>query len=73
MFYTYVLESRISNNIYVGSTSDLEKRLREHNSGKMQSTKSTLHGVLFTMRLVSTRKTQGEENNIGKQVKEEEC
>jgi len=39
MFYTYVLESRISNNIYVGSTSDLEKRLREHNSGKMQSTK----------------------------------
>ncbi len=35
MYYTYILESLAnSNHFYIGSTSDLKRRLSEHNSGK---------------------------------------
>lgn len=40
MFFTYVLQSRIDNKYYVGSTNDLRKRLGEHNNGKVRSTKN---------------------------------
>ena len=39
MFYIYVLESLKNKNLYFGYTSDLKKRLKEHNSGKNFSTK----------------------------------
>jgi predicted GIY-YIG superfamily endonuclease len=39
MFYTYLL--RLSNNdVYVGSTTDLTTRIKDHNEGKNISTKS---------------------------------
>ncbi|MEK7181462.1 MAG: GIY-YIG nuclease family protein [Patescibacteria group bacterium] len=38
MFYVYILKSRKDGNIYIGFTSDLSKRLKEHNSGKTKST-----------------------------------
>lgn len=35
MYYTHILSSLISpDHFYIGSTSDLKKRLSEHNSGK---------------------------------------
>lgn len=39
MYYTYVLKSVKDKRLYIGYTSDLKKRLEEHNSGKVQSTK----------------------------------
>jgi|SRR5690606_3095970 len=39
MFYTYVLRSKVDSRLYKGHTSDLENRLKEHNSGKTKSTK----------------------------------
>jgi len=39
MFYTYALSSLERNYIYVGITSDIERRLKEHNSGKNKTTK----------------------------------
>jgi putative endonuclease len=39
MFYVYILKSTIANRLYKGSTSNLETRLDEHNSGKVRSTK----------------------------------
>jgi putative endonuclease len=39
-YITYVLQSKIDNNFYVGYTTNLNKRLTEHNSGKVQSTNS---------------------------------
>ncbi|OGB74983.1 hypothetical protein A2810_02755 [candidate division Kazan bacterium RIFCSPHIGHO2_01_FULL_49_10] len=39
MFYTYVLESIQFDQIYVGFTEDLKKRLIEHNQGLSPSTK----------------------------------
>jgi putative endonuclease len=40
MFYTYVLESVKSKGLYIGSTTDIIKRLKEHNQGLNSSTKS---------------------------------
>lgn len=39
MFYNYVLQSENKGRLYIGFTSDLRKRLREHNQGLNQSTK----------------------------------
>jgi len=42
MYYVYILKSKKDNNLYIGSTSDLRKRLTEHNTGKVKSTKPRL-------------------------------
>lgn len=39
MFYVYFLKSLKNNDLYVGSTENLEKRLQRHNTGKVRSTK----------------------------------
>ena len=38
-YYVYILQSLKNNNFYIGYTSDLKKRLEEHNSGSSQATK----------------------------------
>ncbi len=38
-YYTYVLLSQFDNKYYVGSTSNLEKRVLTHNLGLVKSTK----------------------------------
>lgn len=40
MFYVYVLKSLKDDNIYFGSTNDLRRRLSDHNTGKVPSTKA---------------------------------
>lgn len=37
--YTYVLQSKKDKNWYTGSTNNLRKRLKEHNAGKVRSTR----------------------------------
>jgi len=39
MFYTYILYSLKDNKLYTGYTSDLKKRVAEHNNGCISSTK----------------------------------
>jgi putative endonuclease len=39
MYYTYVLRSVKDSNLYIGFTENLEKRIKEHNSGKVKSTR----------------------------------
>ncbi|MBU1326524.1 GIY-YIG nuclease family protein [Patescibacteria group bacterium] len=38
MYYLYILHSQKDNNFYTGTTSDLKRRLKEHNTGKNFST-----------------------------------
>ena len=40
MNYTYILKSKKDSQLYLGSTTDLRKRFKEHNDGKVLSTKS---------------------------------
>ncbi len=42
MWYAYILRSAIDKNLYVGSTNDIRRRLTEHNSGKVDSTKNRI-------------------------------
>ncbi len=39
MFYLYILKSYKYDELYIGSTNDLKRRLVEHNNGKTHSTK----------------------------------
>ncbi len=40
MFYTYVLKSFKDGSLYIGYTSDLRKRLTEHNAGLSRYTRN---------------------------------
>jgi putative endonuclease len=40
MWYVYILRSTIDKRLYVGSTNNINRRLAEHNSGKVDSTKN---------------------------------
>ena len=39
-YFVYILKSSINNDIYIGSTENIEKRLAKHNRGEVQSTKA---------------------------------
>ena len=39
MFYVYVLRSKSDGKLYIGYTSDLRKRINEHNNGLVRSTR----------------------------------
>lgn len=41
MGYLYILQSEVNNRYYIGSSSHLEKRLKEHNGGKSRYTSFT--------------------------------
>ncbi len=40
MYYVYFIKSIIKNFHYIGSTPNIENRLKEHNFGKVKSTKN---------------------------------
>jgi predicted GIY-YIG superfamily endonuclease len=42
MWYVYILRSLRDNDLYIGSTNDIKRRLTEHNSGMVDSTKSRI-------------------------------
>ncbi len=42
MWYVYILRSATDTNLYVGSTNDIWRRLSEHNSGKVDSTRGRI-------------------------------
>lgn len=46
-YYVYALKSKVDGRIYVDFSSDVEKRLKEHNSGKTKSTKGYRPWVLI--------------------------
>ena len=40
MYYVYILKSEMDNRYYIGSTENLEMRLKAHNRGSVKSTKN---------------------------------
>lgn len=38
-YYVYILQSQKNQSFYIGYTSDLKKRFKQHNSGESQATK----------------------------------
>lgn len=42
MWYTYILKSEKDKNLYTGCTNDLIARLRDHNTGRVFSTRNRI-------------------------------
>ncbi|UCH10682.1 MAG: GIY-YIG nuclease family protein [Fidelibacterota bacterium] len=42
MYFVYILQSRKDRGYYIGYTSDLDKRIKEHNAGRTRSLKHRL-------------------------------
>ena len=55
MYFIYILKSRSSDHFYIGHTADLEKRLSEHNSGHVKSTKKYLPWQIRYYESVNTK------------------
>lgn len=62
MYYVYAIRSLKDNRIYVGMACDVNKRLREHNSGHTKSTKGYIPWELIfvkeTISRVEARKAE---------------
>lgn len=49
MFYAYLIQSKIVGSFYKGHCEDLQKRLKQHNSGQTQSIKSKIpHALIYS-------------------------
>ncbi len=55
MFFVYVIISLKTSRLYVGQTSDLQRRLIQHNSGEVKSTKSFIPWKLVYYEEFSSR------------------
>ena len=53
-FFIYALVSQVDGRIYVGMSQDIDRRLAEHNSGKVKSTKGFVPWILFFKELAGS-------------------
>jgi len=56
MFFTYILKSKLDSKYYYGSTDDINRRLLEHNSGKVTATKNRRPFIIHYFESYGTRK-----------------
>ena len=61
MYYTYIIKSKKDDSFYVGITENTERRLKEHNSGKLRYTANKSPWVLWHVRQSDNMKYAREE------------
>ncbi len=66
MYFVYILKSKRTGRYYIGYTSNLQRRLREHNNGK---TKSLVKHIPLEIILVEEYKTLEESRKRERQIK----
>jgi putative endonuclease len=54
-YFVYVLRSQKDNRHYIGSTSDIKKRLAFHNAGLQRSTKARIPFILIYQEEIATK------------------
>ena len=54
-YYVYILRSEKNGRYYYGMSSNLEKRLKSHNSGKVRSTKAYRPWVVHYIEVFATK------------------
>lgn len=65
MFFVYLLKSKRDENLYIGCTSDLRKRFKEHNLGLVTSTKSRIpFGIVYYEAYLSRQDAFEREYNL---------
>jgi putative endonuclease len=55
MYFVYILKSTIDNSVYTGITSDIKRRIDEHNQGLSRYTKSRMPWKLVWLCLFPTQ------------------
>jgi len=55
MFYTYVIQSKSTNRLYIGHTNNLDKRLSRHNNNLNLATKNRGPWTLIFSQAFTTR------------------
>ncbi len=66
MYHTYILKSLEDGKHYYGSTSNLDKRFKEHNKGQVKSTKSRIPWILHYSEEFKTKKEAIKRENFFK-------
>lgn len=67
MFYTYILQSERNGRYYIGSTGNLDSRLKRHNAGEMKSTRSYIpYKVVYCEKFDRLIEARGRESEIKK-------
>ncbi len=54
-YYTYVLYSEKVEQLYIGQTNNIDRRLKQHNNGKVESTKPYLPYKLIYLEELNTK------------------
>jgi putative endonuclease len=72
MWYVYAIRSQIKNYIYVGLTSDINKRVQQHNKGKEKTTRpyrpfDLIHSEAFSSRAKARKREIYLKSGIGKE------
>lgn len=55
MYFVYFIQSQTNGDLYIGSTEDVENRLRRHNAGRVKSTKPNKPWKLIGFKEFTTR------------------
>jgi len=55
MYFVYLLQSKRDGNCYIGQTDNVEVRLKEHNSGRVKSTRNRIPFILLGCEEYATR------------------
>jgi len=65
MFHIYLLKSKKDEELYVGFTNDLERRVKEHNNGSVASTKLRVpFELIYCEGYKSEKVARHRENNL---------
>lgn len=72
MHTVYAISSKVKPYIYVGMTTDLDRRLREHNGGKSRTTRpyrpfKLIHTEVFSPRLEARAREKQLKSGYGKE------
>ncbi len=54
-YYTYILQSQLTSQLYIGQTNNLEDRLKRHNGNRTKSTKGKGSWQIIFFREFTTR------------------
>ena len=69
MYYVYILQSLKDNRLYTGWTKDLRQRIKKHNSGSTESTRSRRPFVLKYYEMYQTKTEAIRRENYLKSLK----
>jgi len=69
MYFVYILRSLKDSKYYIGQTNDVDLRLKQHNSGRVKSTKARTPLIIVRSEVYDTRSEARKRENYLKSLK----